>query len=633
MSFMQLSIKNKLIVIVMTATLFSLLTMAAALLALDSHSVKSFMHEKFSSVAEIIANSSTAAISFSDVESAIEILQSLETTEEIKLACIYDANRKSFATRISNKIRECPVLPINTVTNFGGDYLHVFQPVVLDNEIIGYVYLKVSLQELDARNLQMGGIAILLVLITGLFAFFIAHRQQKIISVPILSLAKTAKEISENGNYDIRLIKPSKDEIGELYVAFNDMMEQIKKREDDRDREEGLRKESESRVRMLLESTAEAIFGVDASGNCIFVNPSCLRVLGYENMDQIVGQPMFRKMLDSDSDFSKKEPVFSEQDDKIMKVINTGIGFHNADGAIKNKDGKSIPVEYWIYPIKDEQEMVIGAVITFVDITARKEVETKLKNYQDHLEELVENRTAELKNAYKELEAFSYSVSHDLRAPLRAIDGFSQALVEDYNKKLDASGRNYLNRVRVAAQRMAQLIDDLLVLSRAMRFEMVRQDIDLSQEVKDIIEQLTESDPQRKIEYEIEDGIKANGDPTLVRIAVQNLVGNAWKYTSRKPLARIKFGKTSRKGETVYYVEDNGAGFDMRYANKLFHAFQRLHLPEEFPGNGIGLATVHRVIRRHGGKIWAESEVQKGAKFYFTIPPMTSLVHKAHLEK
>ena len=631
MSFMRMSIKNKLIVIVMTATLFSLLTMAAALLALDRHSVRSFMHEKFTSLAEIIANNSTAALTFNDVKSARVILQSLKTTEEVRLACIYDANHVGFSEFIGNAVHRCPEIDSKSETEFREDYLHVYHSVVLDHEIIGTVYLLVSMHELNIRFLQMAGIAVFLVLITGVFAYFIAHRQQKIISIPILNLARTAKEISQKGNYDIRLIQPSWDEIGELYVAFNGMMEQIKKREEDRDREVALRKESESRVRMLLESTAEAIFGVDSAGRCIFVNPSCLKILGYQNMEQLIGQSMFNIFQYNENKIENTK--LPKQSTEIMEVISTGVGFHNSDGKIKNNVGDYKSVEYWIYPIKSEKNEVIGAVITFSDITARKEVETKLKNYQDHLEDLVENRTVELKNAYKELEAFSYSVSHDLRAPLRAIDGFSQALAEDYHKNLDDAGRNYLSRVRVAAQRMAQLIDDLLVLSRAMRFEMVRQDIDLSYEVREIIDQLLESDPSRKVELEIEDGIQANGDPTLVRIAIQNLVGNAWKYTSKKSKARIKFGRTLQKGETVYFVEDNGAGFDMRYANKLFHAFQRLHLPEEFPGNGIGLATVHRVIRRHGGKIWAESEVQKGTRFYFTIPPMTVLAQKTQLNK
>jgi light-regulated signal transduction histidine kinase (bacteriophytochrome) len=225
----------------------------------------------------------------------------------------------------------------------------------------------------------------------------------------------------------------------------------------------------------------------------------------------------------------------------------------------------------------------------------------------------------ELELVNKELEAFSYSVSHDLRAPLRSIDGFSQALLEDYEDKLEAQGKDYLGRVRAASQRMSQLIDDLLNLSRVTRAEVRYEKVNLSALAKAIAAELRETQPERRVEFVIGEDITAHGDSHLLRVLLENLLSNAWKFTSKHPRARIEFGAIQLEGRSLYFVRDDGAGFDMDYANKLFTPFQRLHTETEFPGTGIGLATVQRIIRRHGGTIWAEGEVEKGATFYFTL--------------
>jgi signal transduction histidine kinase len=221
--------------------------------------------------------------------------------------------------------------------------------------------------------------------------------------------------------------------------------------------------------------------------------------------------------------------------------------------------------------------------------------------------------------ANKDLEAFSYSVSHDLRAPLRSIDGFSQALLEDYADQLDAQGKDYLQRVRVGTQRMGRLIDDMLTLSRISRREMRREWIDLSAIAGETAAELQRAEPERQVELDITPGLGVTGDAQLLRAVLDNLLGNAWKFTSKQPWARIEFGATKVDGRHAYFVRDNGAGFDMSYADKLFGAFQRLHAESDFPGSGIGLATVQRIIRRHGGQVWAEGQVGRGATFYFTV--------------
>jgi signal transduction histidine kinase len=219
-----------------------------------------------------------------------------------------------------------------------------------------------------------------------------------------------------------------------------------------------------------------------------------------------------------------------------------------------------------------------------------------------------------------ELEAFSYSVSHDLRGPLRAIDGFSQALLEDYHDRLDIQGIDYLQRVRAASQRMAQLIDDLLQLSRVTRAPLRNEQVNLSGIVAAIASELQDANPQREVTFRIADGVVVHGDSHLLRLALANFLNNAWKFTARHTQAVIEFGVTNHNGTSAYYVRDDGAGFDMAYADKLFGAFQRLHSASEFDGTGIGLATVQRVIHRHGGRVWAEGQIEKGATFYFTLP-------------
>ncbi|OUL19269.1 GAF domain-containing protein [Nostoc sp. 106C] len=226
----------------------------------------------------------------------------------------------------------------------------------------------------------------------------------------------------------------------------------------------------------------------------------------------------------------------------------------------------------------------------------------------------------ELQAVNKELEAFSYSVSHDLRAPLRSIDGFSQALLEDYQEQLDETGQNYLRRIRLATQRMGQLIDDLLNLSRLMRSEMQLEPVDLSLLAKVIYKELQESQPERQVDCVIQPGLIAQGDSRLLQMMLTNLLENAWKFTSKHTQAKIEFGTMPQEnGIPIYFIRDDGAGFDMAYANKLFGPFQRLHRIDEFPGTGIGLAIVQRIVHRHGGRVWAEGVVEQGATFYFTL--------------
>ncbi|MBT6498902.1 MAG: transporter substrate-binding domain-containing protein [Deltaproteobacteria bacterium] len=250
---------------------------------------------------------------------------------------------------------------------------------------------------------------------------------------------------------------------------------------------------------------------------------------------------------------------------------------------------------------------------------ALRESEGKYRELSVELEQRVQKRTDQLEGANKELESFAYSVSHDLRAPLRGIDGFSQVLLEDYEEKLDEEGKDYLGRIRSGTQRMGHLIDDLLRLSRLTRSEMRHEPVNLSTLAENVSVALRESGSERKVTFDITPNLKAHGDRYLLGVAIENLFSNAWKFSSSHDQARIEFGVEKLEGKNAYFIRDDGVGFDMAYADKLFGAFQRLHGTTEFPGSGIGLATVQRIIHRHGGQIWAESKVGEGATFYFTL--------------
>jgi PAS domain S-box-containing protein len=365
-------------------------------------------------------------------------------------------------------------------------------------------------------------------------------------------------------------------------------------------------RESWKQYRDLYEGSRDGFVRVDMEGNIKEFNRAYKEMLGYadEELKEIT-----YKDITPDKWHSMEEDVVREQ------ILARGYS-EVYEKEYRRKDGTIFPVELRTYLIKDEDGNPSGMWAFIRDITGRKQAEAAIEKLNRELQ----RRAAELEAMNRELESFSYSVSHDLRAPLRAVSGFSQILLEDCSDRLDREGKEYLRRVHAASQNMSQLIDDLLNLSRVTRGEMRHERVDLSTIARMIAKELQESRPERHVKFIIEERIFVNGDMRLLRIMLRNLMENAFKFTGGQSHATIEFGVTHYHGEPAYCVRDNGAGFDMAYAHKLFGAFQRLHSQAEFPGTGIGLAIVQRIIHRHGGRVWAEGKVNEGATFCFTLP-------------
>lgn len=385
---------------------------------------------------------------------------------------------------------------------------------------------------------------------------------------------------------------------------------------DERKAEMALR-ESEEKHRLLFETMIQGVVYQDSEGNIISANPSSEKILGL-TIDQMKGRTSmdsrWRAIHEDGTDFPGDihPSMISLKTGNIVSNVLMGV-FNPNYGEYRWININAVPL------FKNNSKKPYLVYTTFEDITERKKSEAEILKYQNHLEDLVAERTARLEIINKELEAFSYSVSHDLRAPLRAIDGFGQALDEEYGNELGEEGKHYLKRIRNATIKMGNLIDDMLKLSRISRSTMKYEEVNLSQMTGEILSELKKSDPKREVKIKIVKDAIVNGDSGLLRIMLENLLNNAWKFTSKKENSIIEFGILVKEEKNIYFIRDNGVGFDMEYADKLFTPFHRLHSDEEFTGTGVGLANVNRIINMHGGKIWAEGKVGEGATFYFTI--------------
>lgn len=598
----QTSIQRKLSSAILLTSITALLLTGAGFVSYELVIFSRWLETYVSTMGELIADNSSSALEFDDVQSAEGTLATLAVERHIRAAALYKTNQL-FAYWPKNASRAAfPAVPGNDKFTYVGNSLDVVVPVVAAGQQVGTLYVR---SDMGARRERMGPYAAIVSTVLGvsiLVALLLAKLLQRGISRPLLALADTAKLISTRRDYSVRAIKFSNDEVGALTDAFNHMLTQIQERD-------AALRHNEERFRQLANAVPAFVWTCDAGGAAIYLNEPWYEYTGRTPADSL--------------GFRWTQVLHPDDRETYVRT------FHNAvqRGTVFEADARfrRFDDEYrWFlsraHPLRDMQGNITTWFGNSIDIEEKRRAEDKISQMNAALEQRVQERTAQLEASNRELEAFSYSVAHDLRAPLRSIDGFNQALVEDYGKALPPDAQDLIQRARQASQRMSQLIDDLLNLSRVARAELRQQRIHLSEIAQGIAADLQKNEPHRKATFRIQPGIFATGDDRLLRLVMENLLGNAFKFSRQKPEALIEFGTTMQNGQRVLFVRDNGAGFNMEYAGKLFGPFQRLHAATEYPGTGIGLATVHRILVRHAGKIWPESEEGQGTTFYFTLP-------------
>ena len=445
------------------------------------------------------------------------------------------------------------------------------------------------------RIMILSGLVISLII--GMLGVIVAWT----ITHPVRQITMAAETIIKGGT-EFTVKVHANDEIGILTETFNIMTDRLTKTM------EGLQMEQN-----LFMGGPTVVFKWRAAEGwpVEYVSPNVTAQFGYSPDDLTSGRVSYSSIVHPDE--------LQRVVDEVTIFSEEKLPCFEQEYRITHKNGEYRWIHDFTIVVRNPQGIITHYHGYILDITDRKNAEEELYHLNTELEQRVAGRTAELLTANRELESFAYSLSHDLRAPLRCIDGFSQALLDDYEKNMDSQGRHYLHRMRMASQHMAQLIDDMLRLSRVIRSDLKRDNVSLSELASVKASDLQSGEPERQVEFVIVPDIIVNADHNMMRIVIENLLENAWKFTGKHDTARIELNMMEREGNPVYYVRDDGSGFDMAYAVRLFSPFQRLHKVEEFEGTGIGLATVHRIISRHGGHIWAESEVDKGATFYFTL--------------
>lgn len=681
--------------------------------------------ENTSTLAHIIADNLTAALAFQDPAEGDRVLRTLRAEPTVRLAVVYDTKGHVFAVYPKSvNTNSLPALPVETAAFYAKGKLIVVQPSIQDRRV-GTLYLEADLAPLYDRLRLYLGIVIIIIAGSFVLAYFLSSSLQKRISRPVLSLAATARHISEKRDYSVRVQKMSDDEIGALTTAFNHMLTQIGERD-------SALSQSAERLRMALEASQTGTWNWDLTTGLVSWDEFLHRIYGLKPgefsgvMEHAMGlihpedragvEWATKRALEKGREFvidyriirpdgtihylSSRGKAFLDEQGKPMRMAGVTLDVTEskaAEQALRESEERframadAAPVFIWTgAPEKGrdyfnrpwleftgrrlEQELGEGwkenihpedrkATLESYDAAVRAQrpfrIEYRLQRQDgeyrwivDHgvprfardgafrgyigscvditerklaqaeLEQRVQERTAELAETNKELEAFTYSVSHDLRSPLRHINAYAQILEEEFTPSLSEEAQRYVARIRQGAKNMGNLVDDLLNLARVGRQELAHQPSELNAMVSEIVSEMRAETEGRDIEWKIGHLSESECDPGLIKQVFTNLIANAVKYSRPRKHAIIEIGEEWRDGERVIYVRDNGVGFSMKYAHKLFGVFQRLHRPDEFEGTGVGLATVDRIVRKHKGRIWAEAELDKGATFYFTLPAL-----------
>jgi PAS domain S-box-containing protein len=612
----QWSIQNKLALVLGGAALLAFAIAGATLALLEKLTLERRAQLIMAPYAQLVSVGAETAVDFENPGRAKEILATLRASPQILEAEIVLHDGRLLA-RYSRGAGASLRTPPPT-----SDGLYLEGSTAVWTQVLqagAHLHLVMSLDELNRQArleflLFAAGEFVLVVVTTlGLRAAL-----QRTIVRPISRLAETLEQVRAEAHYHQRVPTSGVAEVARLGESFNAMMEAVQKREVD------LRRLTLFQ-RTLLDNAALGIISASPSGLVTSFNPAAERLLGY-TADEVVGKRSVLCWHDPEELARRARQLSTELHEEVapeFAVFEARLRRNlpeESEWTLIRKDGVRVPVLLAMSALRDERDQVIGFVGLTYDLTEPRRAMEEIRKLNASLERRVEERTAELEASNKELEAFSYSVSHDLRAPLRHLDGFVQLLSSRHRANLGEEGKHYTDAIAGAARKMGVLIDDLLRFSRTGRLELNRRTLDLNEVLQEVLVPIKESSGARNIDWVIGALPTVQGDPALLRQVLVNLLQNAVKFTRKREAPRIEISAHEQDGRATIAVADNGEGFDMRYADKLFCVFQRLHSQEEFEGTGIGLATVQRIIARHGGRVWAEAEPERGATFYFTLP-------------
>lgn len=571
-------------------------------------------------MATIVADQTTAALEFVQPAQAAAILASLKAERRIAAAAVYDRPGRLFARHLRDGVApgSLPDRPGPDGQRFEDGFLVIHQPIQSGGERVGTLVIRTDLSDLKERIFVVIGTSILVLIGACVIVFFLSTKLAGLVTGPVLRLAEVAQTVSKKKDYSIRVEAGAQDEMGRLIEGFNEMLSQIQARDgalaaarDDLEKrvQERTRDLEEKDIR-LTEAQEIARMGSwewTLATNHVSWSDEVYRIYGVMPSKFGGGFADFVALAHPDDRTLLRETLETARRKREPLILDFRV--IRPDGSVRHLHARGKMV-------LDDHGKPVRLAATIQDITERKLADQAIHDLNDELKA----RMADLAAANKELEGFSYSVSHDLRAPLRAIDGYSRMLLEDFGDQAQGDTRRYLDIIVANTRKMGQLIDDLLAFARMGRKTLETSRIDMNALVKDVVEEQRQQSPDRALDIRVGSLPPAQGDPAMFRQVCTNLVSNAIKYTRGRSPAVIEIGARAEPKETVYFVKDNGVGFEMEFAHKLFGVFQRLHAEKDFEGTGVGLALVHRIVQRHGGRVWADGKVGVGATFAFALP-------------
>jgi signal transduction histidine kinase len=617
------SVRRKLLGVVLITAALALLISGAAMVLYELQNFRDTWVNDLSAQADVIGLAAAPALQFEDPAAAHDYLALLQAKPNITSAAIYTASGAFFASYSATGDEvSFPQLPAVDGHHVVENELVLFRRIVAGGEIVGTVGLRAH-YDLYGTLLDYIGILGAIMALSLIGAALISHRLQRMITEPISTVTSVARTIMETRDFTLRAPKTSNDEIGLLVDAFNDMLNELGHRAEvleqsnqelerqvlERKRAEEALAAGQRRNRTLIDAMTQIVWRANNSGLFTGEQSGWSKYTG-QSRNEYLGLGWRQAFA----------PEARDSLDLAWSRASTTCDAFELEVKVRHAPSESYRlIRLRVVPVLSDEGEVVEWMGAINDIEDQRRIEIELRTLNAELEDRVAVRTSALESANKELESFSYSVSHDLRSPLRAISGFSNLLWQDHKDHLDEEAQRKLGIIRGQAERMGQLIDDLLAFSRLGRKAMEPTELDMAELVENTFQRLHNGEDS-SVEFNVGKLPFATADRRLLEQVWSNLLSNAIKFSEREEKPVVEVGGIVEEAENIYYVRDNGAGFDPRYRDKLFGVFQRLHDESEFPGTGVGLALVHRIITRHGGRIWADSKPGDGATFHFSLP-------------